>query len=136
MSETAEQTPAPSIASHIRRDNEGNPYLAGSKCSDCGHIFVGERSVCAKCYSRTGLDADGNIACGTHSSSSESYGSGVYVGGIIVNRPVFLRKYRNMPAGISTAQWVFKDGKPVYAMATPSRSYLEAVLQATANTFE
>ncbi len=82
------------------------------------------------------VDAEGNVACGTHSSSSESYGSGIYVGGIIVNRPVFLRKYKDLPAGISTAQWVFKDGKPVYAMATPSRSFLEAVLQATANTFE
>ena len=55
MSETAEETVARSIASHIGRDEEGRPYLAGSKCGDCGHTFVGERSVCAKCYSRTGL---------------------------------------------------------------------------------
>ena len=81
------------------------------------------------------VDAEGNVACGTHSSSSESYGSGIFVDGIVVNRPVFLRKYK-LPAGLTTAQWVFKDGKPVFVMATPSRSFLECVLQATANTFE
>ena len=61
--------------------------------------------------------------------------SGIWVDGIVVNRPVFLRKYK-LPGGLTTAQWIFKDGKPVFAMATPSRSFLEAVLQATANTFE
>ena len=84
----------------------------------------------------TVVDSQGNVANGTHSTSSESYGSGIWVDGVIINRPVFLRKFKNMPAGITTAQWVFKDGKPVYAMATPSRSFLECVLQATANTFE
>jgi len=82
------------------------------------------------------VDVEGNVANGTHSTSSESYGSGIWVDGVIVNRPVFMRKYKNMPAGITTAQWVFKDGKPVFAMSTPSRSFLECVLQATANTFE
>ncbi len=81
------------------------------------------------------VDAHGNVACGTHSSSSEAYGSGIWVDGVVVNRPVFMRKYK-LPGGLSTAQWVFKDGKPVFVMATPSRSFLECVLQATANTFE
>ncbi len=81
------------------------------------------------------VDAEGNVACGTHSSSSEAYGSGIFVDGVVVNRPVFPRKYK-LPAGLTTAQWLFKDGKPVFAMATPSRSFLECVLQATANTFE
>jgi gamma-glutamyltranspeptidase len=81
------------------------------------------------------VDTAGNVACGTHSSSSESYGSGIFVDGVVVNRPVFLRKYK-LPAGLTTAQWIFKDGKPVFVMATPSRSFLECVLQATANTFE
>ena len=52
--ETAE-SPRPSIASYICRDQAGNPYLAGSRCGDCGHTFVGSRKVCAKCYSRTAL---------------------------------------------------------------------------------
>jgi gamma-glutamyltranspeptidase/glutathione hydrolase len=81
------------------------------------------------------VDAEGNVANGTHSSSSEAYGSGIWVDGVVVNRPVFMRKYK-LPGGLTTAQWVFKDGKPVFAMATPSRSFLECCLQATANTFE
>jgi len=82
------------------------------------------------------VDAEGNVAGGTHSTSSTSYGTGIWVDGVIVNRPVFLRKYTNVPAGINTTQWVFKDGRPVYVMATPSRSFLECVLQGTANIFE
>jgi gamma-glutamyltranspeptidase / glutathione hydrolase len=81
------------------------------------------------------VDAEGNVACGTHSSSSEAYGSGIWVDGVVVNRPVFMRKYK-LPAGLSTAQWIFKNGKPVFVMASPSRSFLECLLQATANTFE
>jgi len=53
-SETVD-TLAPPIASHIRRDDEGKPYLAGTKCGSCGHTFVGSREVCAKCYARSGL---------------------------------------------------------------------------------
>ncbi len=47
---------APSIASHISRDGDGKPYLTGTKCSSCGHVFVGGREVCAKCYARSGLE--------------------------------------------------------------------------------
>lgn len=36
----------------IRRDGNGAPFLAGSRCTNCGHVFVGERSVCAKCSAR------------------------------------------------------------------------------------
>ncbi len=54
-SDTAEAF-APSIASHIRRNEQGQPYLAGTKCGNCGHTFVGAREVCAKCYARSGLN--------------------------------------------------------------------------------
>ena len=54
-SETAD-TLAPSIASHICRDEEGQPFLSGTKCGGCGHTFVGARDVCAKCFARSGLE--------------------------------------------------------------------------------
>ena len=43
---------APSIASLLKRDADGKPYLQGTKCGGCGHTFVGERSVCAQCFAR------------------------------------------------------------------------------------
>lgn len=56
MAESATATThAPPIASHIRRDESGTPYLAGCRCDACGHTFVGARDVCAKCYARGGL---------------------------------------------------------------------------------
>jgi len=48
--------PSPPIASHICRDEQGHPYLAGSRCRACGHTFVGAREVCAKCFARSGLE--------------------------------------------------------------------------------
>ena len=32
--------------------NKGEPYLEGHKCNVCGAIFLGERSVCSKCFAR------------------------------------------------------------------------------------
>ena len=55
MAETAEEY-APSIASHIQRDEAGKPYLAGTQCGSCKHTFVGAREVCASCYARSGLN--------------------------------------------------------------------------------
>ena len=58
MAEAATPTAlAPSIASHIKRDADGKPYLQGSHCGACGHTFVGERSVCAKCFVRDKMSA-------------------------------------------------------------------------------
>ncbi len=42
----------PTIVPYLKRDESGKPYLAGSKCTACGHVFVGERTVCAKCTAR------------------------------------------------------------------------------------
>lgn len=44
--------PAPSLKPFIRRDERGAPFLAGSRCDACGHIFVGERGACARCTAR------------------------------------------------------------------------------------
>lgn len=49
-------TELPTIAPFLKRDG-GKPYLAGSKCRACGHVFVGGRTVCAKCAARGQMDA-------------------------------------------------------------------------------
>ena len=84
----------------------------------------------------TVVDAHGNIAAGTHSSSSEPFGTGINVGGVILNRATFIRKFPDMPKGFSTLLWLFRDGQPALAMATPSRSFMECLLQGAANTVE
>ena len=43
---------APPLKPFVQRDDEGAPFLAGSKCRACGHIYVGQRSVCARCAVR------------------------------------------------------------------------------------
>jgi uncharacterized OB-fold protein len=42
---------APPIVPFLKRDGD-RPYLEASKCQACGHVFVGERSVCARCTAR------------------------------------------------------------------------------------
>ena len=32
------------------------PYLSGSKCRKCGEVYVGDREVCGKCFSRDKMD--------------------------------------------------------------------------------
>ena len=54
MAESVDTLP-PAIASHICRDEDGQPFLSGTKCDNCGHTVVGTRQVCAKCYARSGL---------------------------------------------------------------------------------
>ncbi len=44
--------PAPPLVPFLKRSATGAPYLAGSKCQSCGHVFAGERQVCAKCTAR------------------------------------------------------------------------------------
>ncbi len=45
-------TLAPSLKPFVQRDDKGAPFLAGSKCGACGHVYVGLRSVCARCAVR------------------------------------------------------------------------------------
>jgi uncharacterized OB-fold protein len=40
------------LVAFIKRSDEGEPYLAGSKCKSCGHVFAGVRQVCANCTAR------------------------------------------------------------------------------------
>lgn len=37
--------------------NDGDPYIAGSRCRACGHIAVGERDTCARCTARGQMEA-------------------------------------------------------------------------------
>lgn len=81
-------------------------------------------------------DAEGNVAAGTHSSSSEPFGTGINVDGVVLNRAVYLRKYTNLPAGFATQLWLFRDGRPALVMATPGRSLMECLLQGAAGFVE
>ena len=42
----------PPLVPLIKSSETGKPYLAGSKCKSCGHVFAGERQVCANCTER------------------------------------------------------------------------------------
>ena len=81
------------------------------------------------------VDKDGNIARGTHSSSSSPYGTGIIVDGVIANRVIYHRTVK-MPNGISTHHMIFKDGKHVFVIGSPSRSFFTNVFQNTINVLE
>jgi uncharacterized protein len=40
------------IVPYLARNAAGEPHLFGSKCSACGEIFLGSKSVCARCGGR------------------------------------------------------------------------------------
>ena len=42
----------PTLVPFLRRNEKGEPYLAGTECKACGHTYAGDRTVCAKCASR------------------------------------------------------------------------------------
>ena len=39
----------------LKIPKDGEPYLAGSKCSACGEVAVGTRETCGKCGARSGV---------------------------------------------------------------------------------
>jgi gamma-glutamyltranspeptidase/glutathione hydrolase len=81
------------------------------------------------------VDQRGNIACGSHSSSSTPYGTGIIVDGVIANRVIFHRKYR-LPAGVLNYHMIFRDGRPMLVVGSPSRSMFPIVFQNTVNVLE
>lgn len=81
------------------------------------------------------VDPDGNIACGSHSSSSTPFGTGIIVDGVIANRVIFHRKYK-LPAGILNYHLIFKDGRPLLVVGSPGRSMFPIVFQNTVNVLE
>src|SRR5690242_11621075 len=45
------------VVPFLKIPKEGQPYLAGSKCSKCGEVVVGSRNTCGKCGAREGVEA-------------------------------------------------------------------------------
>lgn len=43
--------PLPAVP-FLKIPDAGDPYLEGHKCTDCGSIFIGKRTVCSKCAAR------------------------------------------------------------------------------------
>lgn len=41
---------------YLRLPADGEPYLEGHKCSDCGSIYLGARNVCSKCFARNKME--------------------------------------------------------------------------------
>jgi gamma-glutamyltranspeptidase/glutathione hydrolase len=81
------------------------------------------------------VDNEGNMASGDHSISSTIYGTGIFVDGVLLNRVLYNIKY-DFPRGIATSVWLFKDGKPVLTVASPSVAFTECVLQNAVNVVE
>ena len=80
-------------------------------------------------------DNTGSVATGTHSHSGNIFGNGIFVDGVALNRVMFMR-HGSLPNGILTYLWLFKEGKPILASASPSHSWTENLLQNTFNQFE
>ena len=53
----AEETKPLPVVPFLKIPEKGDPYLEGFKCGSCGAIYLGERSVCASCAGREGLEA-------------------------------------------------------------------------------
>ena len=49
MSENKTVLPA---VDYLIMPEKGDPYLEGHQCKECGAIYLGERSVCSKCFAR------------------------------------------------------------------------------------
>ena len=44
------------LVPYLKTDGS-DAYLVGSQCQACGHVFVGEREVCARCTARGKMEA-------------------------------------------------------------------------------
>ncbi len=56
MSEEVAKGPLPAVP-WLKIPEQGEPYLEGQECQECGAIFLGERRVCSKCGTRDRLSA-------------------------------------------------------------------------------
>ena len=52
MSENKNLLPA---VDYLILPDKGQPYLEGHQCQNCGAIYLGERSVCSKCFVRDSI---------------------------------------------------------------------------------
>jgi uncharacterized OB-fold protein len=53
MAEQRGATGLQPIVSYLKVPSDGEPYLEGHQCSNCGAIYLGERNTCSRC-GRTG----------------------------------------------------------------------------------
>jgi uncharacterized OB-fold protein len=52
----AKESPRPAT-SYTRIDETGTPYLLGSRCGECGTVFLGVRENCGRCCARRQMQA-------------------------------------------------------------------------------
>jgi uncharacterized OB-fold protein len=52
----AERSSALPAVEYLRLPDEGDPYLEGNKCGNCGSIYLGARNVCSKCFARDKME--------------------------------------------------------------------------------
>ena len=45
------------VVDYLKLPEDGDPYLEGHKCEECGSIFLGEREVCSNCTTRGKIKA-------------------------------------------------------------------------------
>lgn len=45
------------VTDYVKLPKDGEPYLEGHKCKNCGTIFMGARNVCSKCFARNEIEA-------------------------------------------------------------------------------
>ena len=55
MAEDSAATGPLPVVDYLKLPDDGDPYLEGQQCGQCGAIFLGERSVCSKCGTRDQL---------------------------------------------------------------------------------
>ncbi len=44
------------VVPFLKIPEDGDPYLEGHKCKECGAIFLGERSICSSCSARDKIE--------------------------------------------------------------------------------
>jgi uncharacterized OB-fold protein len=62
--EAAASGPLP-VVPFLKIPAQGDPYLEGQRCRECGAIFLGERSTCASCGARETIEPHKLASTGT-----------------------------------------------------------------------
>ncbi len=57
MSERAEVTGPLPVVSWLKLPEDGDPYLEGHKCGECGAVYLGTRENCSSCGARDKMTA-------------------------------------------------------------------------------
>ena len=51
----SESKPLP-VVEYLKIPDDGDPYLEGYRCQKCESIYLGERTVCSKCFVRNEME--------------------------------------------------------------------------------